>query len=164
MSNNDQKLIWEAYERSHDSSSLDPLKASFARINNEWEHDVVPKIEAIGNTDLDYTEDANGFLLIYTPPLSLVSERNISLDNSVDNQIKALENDLASFFDKYKFISFEVSHQTDHAVEDAEFSTSGQWLGVKVDINALSVPEDQVDEYFRIVLAINAKMKSISMG
>ena len=102
--------------------------------------------------------------MIYTPALTIVSERNISLDNSVDNQIKALEKDLGFFFDKYKFISFEVSHQTDHAVEDAEFSTSGQWLGVKVDINALSVPEDQIDEYFRIVLAVNAKMKSISMG
>jgi hypothetical protein len=161
MSNNDSKLIWEAYEREH---GFNGEPEGFARIKNEWENDILPRLE-IANfvDDLDYNTNQSG-LVIFFPGIQLAHEQNIDLDMISSNQVARLEREFNDAFGKYDFIHFEVSHQTDSAVEDAHLTHEGQWLGVGVYIKPIEVREDDVQDYFNLVLAVNDKAKQLSRG
>lgn len=161
MSNNDHELIWEAYERSHE---LNHEPDGFARIQSEWENDILPKLEANKVDDLDYTTKPDGSLVIFFPDIRLSFEQNINLDMVSSDQMEQLKREFDATFGKYNFISFEVEHAVDHAVEDAKLSHEGQWLGIGVHINAIEVSEEHVEEYFRLLMAINTKAKELSRG
>jgi len=158
MSNNDSKLIWEAYERDH---GFHGEPEGFARIKNEWEHDILPRLEIVRVDDLDYTTRENG-LVIFFPSIHLAHEQNIDMGMFSSNQVTRLKREFQAQFGKYDFIHFEISHETDRAVEDARFTEEGQWIGINVYIDEIEVREDDVQDYFNLVLAVNNKVKELS--
>ena len=161
MSNNDQKLIWEAYERSNDSHNKPP---GLQRIESEWENDILPQLEVVRQDDIDYNINPDGNLVILFPALHLTYEQNIDLDMFSSNQVARLKQEFDATFGRYDFIKFEVGHHMDDAVENAHLTHEGQWVGVNVYIDEIEVAEDLVENYFKILLAVNKKAKELSMG
>ena len=161
MSDKDIKLIWEAYEREY---GLDREPEGFARIQNEWEHDILPRLETVGQTDLDYTTKPDGGLVIFFPSLHLTYEQGIDMDMFSRNQVARLKQEFDATFGKYNFIKFEVEHATDNAVEDPLSSEEGQWMGINVYIDQIEVSEEHIEEYFKLLLAVDHKAKELSRG
>jgi hypothetical protein len=150
MSNNDHKLIWEAYNYDKDFKLL-------LKIQKEWDDVILPQLsdaDAASN-EFDSKYDNDGNFLILTPLVHLVYEQEI--DPDMELQEERIEQDFRSFFSKYDFITFSAKIQEDYKADDFD-----AWIGINVQIQELTVPADMIHEYFKIVLAVNNKAKELS--
>lgn len=151
MSDKDIKLIWEAYSQPNYNRDFKLL----VKIQKEWDEVILPQLPDVDTDEFDDKYDENDNLLVITPLVHLVYEQE--LDPDMDLQVERIEQDFKHSFGRYDFISFSVEVAEDYGGNDYS-----SWVGINVVIKELEVPANMIQEYFRIVLAVNNKVKELS--